>query len=724
MIESATTPLPRPPLRKPDHAPEPLLRSVRSTKILPRHLERSVIVYVRQSTPMQVMEHAESKARQYALADHAVALGWAKTQVLVIDEDQGKSGRHADQRTGFQHLLEEVTLGHVGLVLGLEMSRLARSSKDWHHLLELCALFGTLLGDQDGVYNPTDSNDRLLLGLKGTMSEFELFTMRNRLQRGIWHKAENGEMHIAPPVGFQKLASEEVVLDTDEQARSVIHLIFDKFDELGTARKVLAYLVRNGIRLGMRLNRGSRRGQLEWRQPQFGTVWRILAHPNYAGAYVFGRKEVEREQTSGGHARRHPKRYRADAWKILLKDRMPAYISWDRYEANQKRLQSNQQSASSSGVPRKGGAMLSGLVVCGGCGRRFRSLYPRPGKPYYFCARNLERIEKQTCHGATAGVIDELVIRQVLEALKPAGLKLSLRAIEDVQKERDRLEDQWKKRLERARYEVHRAERQYQTVEPENRLVARTLEQRWEAALLELRRVEDEHDRFTRDKPQRVTEAERRRITALAENIPALWDAPSTSNADRKEIIRCLVDQVVVCVQQNTEHCDVTIHWKGGYTSQHEIIRPVRSQNQLRDGERLRARITELKGAGHTAAAIGAKLTAEGFVTPRQRGVYNANLIYALSRRYGLTDQHARDDLRKGEWSLPDLAKEVDVSCRKLRDWAISKWCHARQSGSSRQWIIWADREERNRLRRLASHSKLGNTAYPAKLTTPKKRVN
>lgn len=708
---------------KPNHAPEPLLRSIRSTKIQPHHLERSAIVYVRQSTPMQVLEHVESKARQYALADQAFALGWPREQVVVIDEDQGKSGKRADHRTGFQYLLEEVTLGHVGLVLGLEMSRLARSSKDWHHLLELCALFGALLADQDGIYNPTDSNDRLLLGLKGTMSEFELFTMRNRLQRGIWHKAERGEMHIAPPVGYQKLLSEEVVLDSDEQARSVIHLIFDKFDELGSARKVLIYLVRNGIRLGMRINRGPHRGQLEWREPQFGTVWRILAHPNYAGAYVFGRKRAERGQKAGTSPRGQ-KRYSADAWKILLKDRMPAYISWERYEANQKRLQANRSRMESTGIPRVGDALLAGIAICGSCGRRFRPLYPRPGRPYYYCSRDTELIQQRKCHGAAARVIDRLVIRQVHEALKPAGLKLSLRAVEDSQKERDRLEDHWKKQLERARYEVKRAERQYQAVEPENRLVARTLEQRWESALLELRRLEDEYDRFSRDKPRRVTEAERARVAALALDIPALWAAESTTNADRKEIIRCLIDQVVVRTRHDTEYCDVTIRWKGGYTSQHEVVRPVRSLSQLQADDRLRARVTELKLRGETAASIASTLVADGFVPPRQRGDYNANLIYGLFRRFGLASPKPHENLLQDEWWLPDLARQLNVTRRKLRAWALQKWCHARQTENRHRWIVWADQQEVDRLHRLMAHSTLGNTGYPQELTTPKTRKN
>ncbi len=272
---------------------------------------------------------------------------------------------------------------------------------------------------------------------------------------------------------------------------------------------MLVYLVHNKILLGMRINRGPRYGQLEWRPPRFPTVRRVLTHPNYAGAYVYGRKEVERIKGVGSGGRADRNRYRAGVWKILLKDHLPAYISWDRYEANQKRLQANIPSARSPGVPRKGSALLAGLAVCGGCGWRFQAIYPRPDKPYYLCKRDRELVQEQTCHGVTAGVIDSLVVRQVHEALKPTSLKLSLRAIKDSQKERERLEDQWKKRLERARYEVQCAERQYQAVEPENRLVARTLEQRWETALLEVRKIEDDFERFCGEKPPRVTEAER-----------------------------------------------------------------------------------------------------------------------------------------------------------------------------------------------------------------------
>jgi DNA invertase Pin-like site-specific DNA recombinase len=706
----------------PSPGSEPLVRSLRSTKIQTRHLDRSAIVYVRQSTPLQVLEYTESKARQYELANQAIALGWSRTQVVLIDEDQGKSGRGAEHRSGFQRLLSEVTLGHVGLVLGLEMSRLARSSKDWHHLLELCALFGTLLGDQDGVYDPRDSNDRLLLGLKGSMSEFELFTMRNRLQRGLWHKAERGELHIAPLTGYQKLSSGEVVLDSDEQARSVIQLIFDKFDELGSARKVLIYLVHHQILLGVRMNRGPRRGQLEWHHPSYSSIWRVLTHPVYAGAYVYGRKKGERRKMADGVRRDQGSCYGAGAWKILLKDRMPAYISWERYEANQQRIQDNQCRAHAPGVPQSGAALLAGLAVCGSCGRRLQPRYPRAGKPYYFCTRHVETIREPPCPGVPAAVLDRLVVTQVQEALKPASLQLSLRVLEDGQKERARLEDQWKKRLERARYEAQRAERQYQAVEPENRLVARTLEQRWEAALAEWRHVEEDCERFSREKPLRLTAAERSRIEALSADIPTLWEAASTTNADRKDIVRCLVEQVVVRVQQNTEYCDVTIHWKGGYTSQHEVVRPVKRQQQLRDGDQLRARITELRHQGQTAAVIAATLTAEGFSPPRQRGPYNQEQVWQLLRHYGLTTPRAVADLSPHEWRLPALARKLGVAREKLRYWALRNWCHARQTADHGLWIVWADRQERQRLRRLAAHSKLGTASYPKELTTPKKR--
>ena len=305
-----------------------LPRVLRSTKIHDRHLDHLAIVYVRQSDPQQVLNHRESRERQYALADLAAAWGWPRDRILIIDDDQGLSGRTADQRGGFQRILAEVTMEHVGLVLGIEMSRIARNNKDWHNLLEMCVIFGTLLADEDGVYDPRDTNDRLLLGLKGTISEFELVTMRNRLERGRLHKAQRGELFHRVPTGYIKLSSDRVELDPDEQVREVVRLIFDKYDELGIAWGVFHYLVRNDVRLGFRPYHGPNRGELEWRRPVLLTIFQILRHPIYAGAYTYGRRPHKRVRTATGDHTSAGNWVPMEQWKVLKQDCLPAYITW------------------------------------------------------------------------------------------------------------------------------------------------------------------------------------------------------------------------------------------------------------------------------------------------------------------------------------------------------------------------------------------------------------
>src|SRR6266436_8034096 len=326
----------------------------RSTAISDRHLSKWAIIYVRQSSTQQIFDHKESRERQYALADYAAALGWPKERILVIDDDQGRSGRTVEQRPGFQRLLAEVTLDHVGLVLGLELSRLSRSSKDWYQLLELCAVFGTLLADQDGIYDANDTNDRLDLGLKGTMSEVELTTMRNRLERGKLHKAERGELILTVPCGYLKLPHGEVVLDPDEQARSTVQLVFDQFDALGSFGKVYRYLARNKIRLGTRMQRGPRRGELEWRPLTRAMLGRMLHHPIYAGAYSYGRRRIDRKRTAADGGKVRMQAVPMSEWKVLQRDRFPAYITWERYLANQQRLEQNRSWPDSVGAPRSG----------------------------------------------------------------------------------------------------------------------------------------------------------------------------------------------------------------------------------------------------------------------------------------------------------------------------------------------------------------------------------
>ena len=603
----------------------------RSAPITDRHLSKLAIVYVRQSSPQQIFEHQESRARQYALADYAATLGWPRERIVVIDDDQGRSGRTLEQRPGFQRLLAEVTLDHVGLILGLELNRLSRSSKDWYHLLELCGIFGTLLADQDGVYDANDTNDRLVLGLKGTMSEVELATMRNRLERGKLHKAQRGELILDVPCGYLKLPGGEVVLDPDEQVRATVHQIFEQFAELGSFGKLYHYLRRNKVHMGVRLHQGPRRGELVWRPVSRALLGRMLHHPIYAGAYAYGRRCVDPKRTAASGGKVRLRSLPMAEWKVLQRDRLPAYITWERYLASQQRLLDNRSWPEAPGVPRLGLALLPGLLVCGACGRRMHAGYRTKAKPYYECMRR--KLEGSNCCGLGAAAVDDLVSQQVLRALEPAALELSLQALAQVHQERERLHRHWQQRLQRARQEAQRAERQYQAVEPENRLVARTLEQRWEEALRQEQAVQEDYDRFRQERPRQLTEEERQRIEALARDIPALWQAPETTAAQRKEIVRLLVERVVVQVQATSERVGVTIRWRGGQATEHEIVRSVARYQSLDDYPRMLERIRELRQVGLTIAQVAQQLNKEGYRTPKSRKGYTSTSVRKLLSR-------------------------------------------------------------------------------------------
>jgi len=605
----------------------------RATSLSDRHLSKLAIVYVRQSSTQQILDHKESRERQYALADYAATLGWPSERVLVIDEDQGRSGRSVEQRPGFQRLLAEVSLDHVGLILGLELSRLSRSSKDWYHLLEVCAVFGTLLADQDGIYDANDSNDRLVLGLKGTMSEVELTTMRNRLERGKLHKAERGELILTVPCGYLKLSSSEVILDPDEQVRATVQLVFDKFAELGSFSKLYRYLRQNKILMGCRVQQGARRGELVWRPVSRALLGRILHHPIYAGAYSYGRRRVDRKRTAAHGGKVRMQYVPMAEWKVLQRDRFPAYITWERYLANQQRLLANRSWPEAPGVPRAGAALLPGLLICGTCGRRMHAGYRTKAKPYYVCM--LRKLEGSTCCGLGAAAIDDLVGQQVLRALEPAAIELSLKAIENIHLERKRLHLHWQQCLERAAQEAQRAERQYHAVEPENRLVARSLERRWEEALRTHQALQEDYDRFLQEQPRQLSEDERLRIVALSSDIPTLWHAAETTVAERKEIVRLLVERVVVNVRPDSEQAQVEIAWRGGLTTSHNIVRSVSRYESLSAYTQLLERIRQLRHEGRTIAAVATQLNQEGYRTPRSRKGYTPTSVRKLLSRHG-----------------------------------------------------------------------------------------
>jgi len=694
-----------------------------STKIRDRHWERLAIVYIRQSSPHQVQENRESRERQYALATLAQQWGWPAERVLIIDQDQGVSGKSAANRGGFQRLLTEVSLNHVGLVLALELNRLSRSSRDWHHLVEVCAVFGTLLGDQDGIYDAADSNDRLLLGMKGAMSEFELITLRNRLERGRDHKAARGDLFLHVPIGYTKSPSGEVIQEPDEQARGVVQMVFDKFEELGTVWGVFRYFLQHRIQLGFRGLRGPRRGQLEWRRPTAIRILAILRHPIYAGAYAYGLHRPGRKNPVSGLAEGGQWFLSPAEIRVLIQDRVPAYISWDQYLANQRRISENRSLPGAPGTSRRGAALLSGLVLCGRCGRRMNVAYHSgKKKPHYWCDSHLHEERAQPCFGLKAPPLDEMVALQVLRALEPASVDLSLQAARDVERERARLHRHWQQRLERARYEVHRAERQYQSVEPENRLVARTLEQRWEEALRHQRQLREEFERFAAETPVGLSDVDLERIRVASQNITALWHATATTAEDRKAIVRCLVEHVVVHVEQCSEFVDATIHWHGGFTSQHQVVRPVGCYTQLRDYDLLIKRIKSLYQEGKTVPAIAERLNQEGFIPPRRRGVFSVGTLTPLMQRLGLVGElHRPDVLGADEWWIRDLAAKLEAPVRKVHYWVLQGWVHSRKTPSG-HWIAWADADELRRLQQL----KVQRNSYTARrspqLVTPKPR--
>jgi DNA invertase Pin-like site-specific DNA recombinase len=691
-------------------------------KVQSRHLERLAVIYVRQSTAQQVLEHRESTALQYALRRRAIEWGWPPDRVLVIDRDLGRSGATAEGRLGFQQLLAEVSLDHVGLVLGVEMSRLARSCKDWHQLLELCALFGTLLADTDGLYDPRDYNDRLLLGLKGTLSEAELHVLHQRMNQGRLNKARRGELFSHVPIGYVRLATAtaagEVAVDPDQQVQSFVRLVFDKFDELGTLNALLRYLAGHDVRVPVRPTGGADRGELRWRRPNRQTLRNLLHNPLYAGAYTWGRRPVDPRAKVPGRPATGRKVAAAERCQVFLPGRCPAYITWERYEANRRRLADN--SARGRGAPRHGPSLLGGLLVCGVCGRRMtvqysggggrspasgggRSPAPTANRLRYACTRNYTDYAAPACQGVCGRVLDGLVDRLVLRALEPASLELSLAAAADLEAERDRLGRHWRQRLERARYESDRAARQYRAVEPENRLVARELEKRWEQALLDLRTAEEAHARFERDLPAPLSDADRETVRALAADVPALWHAPDTTAAERQAVVRCLIDRVVLTAPPDREVADVEVAWAGGFVSRHQLIRPVARYEQMRDYPALSRRILELRGARRTSGQIAAALNAEGWRPPKRRESFTAGMVRdILCRRGEATTRPSGHPLGEGEWWSNDLARELGLPHPTLYSWMRRGWVHARQlPGAGGRWVLWADAEELDRLRRL-----------------------
>jgi DNA invertase Pin-like site-specific DNA recombinase len=675
-------------------------------KIGPRHWERLAVVYVRQSTMQQVLEHQESTRLQYGLVRRAIAWGWPEARVLVIDDDQGRSGSSAEGRHGFQRLVAEVGLDHVGLILGVEMSRLARSSKDWHQLLEICALFGTLIADLDGIYDPSQYNDRLLLGLKGTMSEAELHLLKQRMYQGILQKARRGALRFALPIGYVHNASGEVVYDPDEQVQHVVRLIFRKFDELGTLHALLRYLVQHDIQLGVRVREGPAKGILEWRRPNRMTLQNMLKHPMYAGAYTYGRRQVDARKKQPGRPSTGRVTRPRPAYHVLLKDHVPAYITWAQYEQHLARLAANRARAETLGAVRHGPSLLAGLLVCGQCGCRLQVRYGGSRMLHsYTCDRVATTYGGTYCQYLPGEPIDAFVSQWVLTALEPAALTLSLEATAHLEQERQALDQLWQQRLERAAYEAERAARHYRAIEPEHRLVARQLAKDWEEKLTAYRQLQEEYERFVQAQPQSLSGAEREAIAQLAHNIPALWHAATTTMAERKEIVRQIIHRVIVAGEGTSERLQITIEWVGGGVTAGIITRPISRIEHLSYYPLLCERIKTLAQAGYSTVQLTACLAHEGFHSPKQAKPFSRQSVIELMRRLEVHQPHRRrrPALHEHEWWLSDLESELRIVNSTLHQWRKRGWLQARWHEQSKRWVAWADAAELQRLKQRSA---------------------
>src|SRR6516165_8494926 len=548
-------------------------------KITASHLSRQAIVYLRQSSAAQVENNRESTERQYALATKAHELGWPEDRIVIIDEDLGLSGSGSVARSGFARLTAEVALARVGLVLGLEVSRLARNNAEWYRLIDLAGFTDTLIGDADGIYHPALFNDRLVLGLKGIMSEAELHILRARLEGGIRNKAARGELRRGLPVGFVwGEADGEVRFHPDESVVSAIRTVFSKFTELGSARKVWLWFRSEGLSFPTRASTNS---EIRWAAPTYTAIHNALTNPVYAGAYTYGKCRRERYLDEQGTLRRRTRHLPMAEWSVLLTEHHTGYIDWATFQANQARIDSNvhpQPHYAGGGSVREGAALLQGLATCGKCGRRLHTHYRgRNATPGYHCAgKDLVQGRGVYCLNVGGVQIDQAVVDAFLKALTPAAVEATQRALEQLEADEDAALSQWRLAVERARYETERAERQYRAVEPENRLVARGLETEWEKRLRELAAAETElQQRQQRRRALRPEEKER--IRSLGSDLNQVWTAPSTTDRDRKELLRTLLDEVIIAVDRPEHRAHLTLRWRGGTLTEVDFSLP-RSQ--------------------------------------------------------------------------------------------------------------------------------------------------
>ena len=659
-------------------------------KLAVSHLRRAAFVYLRQSSQTQVERNVESTDRQYALVARAVELGFAREQVVVIDEDLGISGSGLSERSGFARLTAEVALGHAGLVLGLEVSRLARNNADWYRLLDLCGVTDTVIGDADGLYHPGSFNDRLLLGLKGTMSEAELHVLRARLEGGIRNKAARGELRKALPVGLVWGEEEgEILLDPDEAIRGAIQTIFDRFAELGSVRQVWLWMRREGVQFPMHR---FAHGEIEWTIPTYHQIHSVLESPVYAGAYAFGKTRRERYVDEHGQTRQRMRRLPQAEWQVLIWDHHPGFIDKPTFENNRERIARNTRPRAheAGGAVREGAALLQGIAVCARCGRKLNVHYDgrrAQARPSYYCPGSI-LVENRGSHCLRVGgvQIDQAIAGALLAALTPAGVKAALQAAEALEQDHDAALTQWRLQVERARYQAERAERRYRQVEPEHRLVARGLERDWEQALTAVAQAEAELTLREQQRPLTLTQAEREQLLALGADLGRVWSAATTTDRDRKQLLRTLIEEVIVDVIREERRATLTIRWKGGAIT--ELVVPLpRYQPPIRTDEDTVALMRRL-AVHYDDATIAGILNRQGRRSATGQR-FTAQIVSSLRGSWKIPRRQPPSDPPDGELlPIARVAEILEVAPSTIHRWLADGFIAGEQDTPGAPWRI------------------------------------
>jgi DNA invertase Pin-like site-specific DNA recombinase len=687
------------------------------SKIQSTHLQKPAYIYIRQSTMAQVRHHQESTERQYALKDKAMTLGWPTERIRILDRDLGISGTQANGREDFQSLVADVSMRKVGAVFALEASRLSRSSADWHRLLELCAFTDTVIIDEDGIYNPADFNDQLLLGLKGTMSQAELHFLRARLQGGKRNKAQKGELRFPLPVGFVHNDQGGTVLDPDSQVRHVVGFLFDSFRQTGSAYGVVHRFSKAGLQFPKRAYGGVWNGRLIWGRLTGSRVLGVLNNPVYSGAYVHGRYQSIKEIAPDGTLRSRVKKMPISKWTVLIRDHHQGYITWEEFMENQQLLERNRTNAQQTllcGAAKDGLALLQGLLLCGHCGRRITVRYKGNGGiyPNYECNwRRREALSSNGCLHFPCDLADQSIVSRVLDVIRPKQIEIAIKTMEELHRRHNSIDKQWRMKLERAQYEAHLAQRRYEEVDPENRLVAATLETVWNEALTKLEEIKEALSQQQNQKGNTVTEEQKAELRALARDLPRLWKASTTRAKDRKRILRLLIKDITVEKLPTPKQIVLHVRWQGGTTEDIPVTVPPSRPEQIRYPKKIIEKIKVLT-RNHTDEQIASIFNQEK-IKSAMGGSFTPNIIRWIRYKHRILRPTLK---RPEELTVNEVAKKFAVSRHVVYYWIQRKIIPTRRLNStSPYWITLDSRREKqlsewvknsSKINKLPRHSK------------------